>query len=214
MAFHARLPARRESRGSRRRAQVAPPRADRRNSAVHDAILRAAARLAERYGYGRATIEAIAAEAGSGKQTIYRWWPSKAALYLELYTSLVSEARVHVDEGAVAADLRAFLKRVFEIFATTPARTILAGLIADASHDPNVADALTEQLVRRRKHLIRVLFERGFDRGEIRKDADLDFAVDTVYSAIWFRLLLGHAPFDQRFAEDLVRQVLQGIAAR
>ena len=213
MPFHGRFQARRERRGSRR-AHAAAPRADRRNSAVHDAILRAAAHLAEQYGYGRVSIEAIAAAAGSGKQTIYRWWPSKAALYLELYTSLVSEARVHVDEGTVAADLREFLKRVFELFATTPARAILAGLIADASRDPKVAQALTEHLVHRRKHLIRGLLERGLARGEVRRGADLDFAVDTVSSAIWFRLLLGHAPLDARFAEGLVRQVLQGIAAR
>ena len=190
------------------------PNPHRRDAATHAAILDAASRLIGRHGYNRVSIEAIAAAAGAGKQTIYRWWPSKAALGLELYTRLASEAKLHVDGDSVAKDLRTFLGRVFHIFATTPAKAILAGLIGEASHDPQVAGALIEHLVQRRRHLIRSLFERGQARGEVRRDADLDVAVDAISSAIWFRLLLGHAPLDARFAGQLATQVLRGIAAR
>ena len=47
------------------------------------AILAAAMALAAEVGYSGLTIEAIAARAGVGKQTIYRWWPSKADVLLE-----------------------------------------------------------------------------------------------------------------------------------
>lgn len=190
------------------------PNAERRSASVHEAVLAAAARLIRRYGYNRVTIEAIAAAAGAGKQTIYRWWPSKAALCLELYTSLATEAKLSVNTGSVAGDLRAFLRRVFRLFRTTPAKAVLAGLIAEAPHDRAVAKALVDHLVRRRRPLIRQIFERGQKRGEIRRRADLDYAVDAVSSAIWFRLLLGHAPLDERFSQRLVVQVLRGVATR
>jgi len=68
----------------------ATPTPVRRSRSKHRAILDAAARLVERDGYGATSIEAVAREAGSGKQTIYRWWPSKAALFVEVYGDLVS----------------------------------------------------------------------------------------------------------------------------
>ncbi len=190
------------------------PDAGRRNADTHDAVLAAAARLVRRRGYNGVTIEAIAAAAGAGKQTIYRWWPSKAALFLEVYTGLASEAKLRFDTGSVAGDLRFLLRRLFRIYAATPAKAILAGLIAEAPGDRRVAKALTDHLVRGRRHLLRSALERGRDRGEIRQNADLNFAVDTISAAIWFRLLLGHAPLDNRFADQLVAQIRLGIGAR
>lgn len=202
-------------RPSPRRAEPkSEPSAERRNTRTHDAVLTAAARLVRRRGYNHVTIEAIAAAAGAGKQTIYRWWPSKAALFLEVYTGLAAEAKLRFDTGSVSGDLRFLLRRLFRIYASTPARAILAGLIAEAPTDRSVATALTAHLVRGRRHLIRGVFERGQARGEIRSAVDLDFAVDTISGAIWFRLLLGHAALDNRFADKLVTQIRHGIAAR
>jgi AcrR family transcriptional regulator len=186
------------------------PRADRRSSETHDAILAAAQRLVRRHGYNRVTIEAIAAAAGAGKQTIYRWWPSKAALYLELYEGLVAERKLQFDTGSVAGDLRFFMRRLFRILTATPARAILTGLIAETQSDAEVAKALMTHLVRGRRHMIRGIFERGQSRGEIRGDADIDFAVDLISGAVWFRLLLGQT-LDARFADKLASQIRHGV---
>lgn len=207
-------PAHRKSRPSRKPVQLAEPRADRRSARAHDAVLDAAVRLVRRRGYNRVTIEAIAAAAGAGKQTIYRWWPSKAALYLEAYSGFAAEQKLRFDTGSFAGDLRFLLRRLFRIYAATPARAILAGLIAETQSDRRVAKELTAHLVRGRRHLIRQILERGRNRGEVRANADLDFTVDTISGAVWFRLLLGHAALDNRFADKLVAQIRHGIAAR
>jgi len=208
-----RTPGRKKRRG---RSAPSPqePRADRRSGRAHDAVLDAAVRLVRRRGYNRVTIEAIAAAAGAGKQTIYRWWPSKAALYLEAYSGFAAEQKLRFDTGSFAGDLRFLLRRLFKIYSATPARAILAGLIAETQSDRRVAKELIAHLVRGRRHLIRQILERGRDRGEIRANADLDFAVDTISGAIWFRLLLGHAALDNRFADKLVAQIRHGIAVR
>ena len=54
-----------------------------RSEPARRAILAAATHLVGREGYGRVTMEAIAREAGVSKQTVYRWWPTKAAIVLE-----------------------------------------------------------------------------------------------------------------------------------
>ncbi len=200
-------------KGASARPARPEPRADRRSSSTHDAILAAAESLVRRRGYIRVTIEAIAAAAGAGKQTIYRWWPSKAALYLELYETLVAVQKLQFDTGSVAGDLRFFLRRLFRILTATPARAILTGLIAETQSDPEVAKALMANLVRGRRHMIRGIFERGQARGEIRGNADIDFAVDLISGAVWFRLLLGQA-LDARFADKLAAQIRHGVGVR
>src|ERR1700721_1177340 len=81
-----------------------------RSETSRQAILSAALSLASEDGYAHATIDGIAARAGVGKQTIYRWWPTKADVVLEACTA---KADLHVpvtDRGSYAADLRAFLE--------------------------------------------------------------------------------------------------------
>src|SRR5260221_14491515 len=79
------------------------------------AILVAALALFSERGYGAVSIEGIAARAGVGKQTIYRWWPSKADVLLE---AAAEKADLHVrldDHGSYVADLRAFLADSFAL---------------------------------------------------------------------------------------------------
>ena len=54
----------------------------RRSERARRAILDAALALCRARGYDGTAIEAIAADAGVGKQTIYRWWPSKGAVIM------------------------------------------------------------------------------------------------------------------------------------
>src|ERR1700735_2850142 len=80
-----------------------------RSEASRQATLMAALELAADVCCGRLTIEGIPARAGVGKQTIYRWWPSKADILLE---AGAAKADLHVpvtDHGSYRADLRAFL---------------------------------------------------------------------------------------------------------
>src|SRR5687768_10788164 len=86
-------------------ASEAGPDESRRSKRVHGGILAAAEKLLAEKGYANATIENIAAEAGASKQTIYRWWSSKADLYIELYSSLADRDIRLPDTGSVEGDL-------------------------------------------------------------------------------------------------------------
>ena len=61
------------------------PDPSRRNSRSHAAILEATIKLLGSSGYVDFSIEKVASYAGVGKQTIYRWWDSKADLVLEVW---------------------------------------------------------------------------------------------------------------------------------
>ncbi len=57
------------------------------------------------------------------------------------------------------------------------------------------------------------LSSRGRERGEIRKDADLELAVDALHGAVFYRLLLSGEVLDDDFASRLADHVLEGLAS-
>ena len=178
----------------------------RRNDAARDAILDAAFRLLSAPEAAELTIEAIAAEAGVGRQTIYRWWPSKGAV---LADALIRHARVVVperDTGTFAGDLAAFLTDSFAGLAEQGYAARLRQIVAVAQQDEHVARLLADFTAVRRAAL-RALLERGRDAGELARDADLDMLVDMAYGVLYYRLLVGHAPLDENAARSLAAEL-------
>jgi AcrR family transcriptional regulator len=188
-------------------------RGRRRSDRSHQAIITATQELLVERGYRELTIEGVAARAGVGKQTIYRWWPSRAALVLEAY--LVASDRVRLptpDLGSTREDVRALLTWLAEVLAEPTGGRVVAGLVGDMQHDSDLAEGFRRDVVPARRHAMLAALERGRERGEIRADADLGLAVDTLHGAVFYRLLLSGEPLDAAFAERLADQVLEGLA--
>ncbi|BAY43307.1 transcriptional regulatory protein TetR family [Scytonema sp. HK-05] len=187
------------------------PTTRRRNYRSHQAILKATAELLEEKGYREICIEAIAARAGVGKQTIYRWWSSKAAVIMEAYSDQTAQNIPTPDTGSVREDLYQILRQLFVVLTTTTAGTAVTGLIAEAQLDANLAEAFREQFIKCRRAATRTILERGVNRGELRPDLNLELVIDAIYGPVWYRLLLKHAPLDDAFAEELVNFLIAGI---
>ncbi len=189
---------------------MSPPRRPhtgrRRNDAAQDAILDATFRLLSNPGTEGLTIDAIAAEAGVGRQTIYRWWPSKGAVVAD---ALVRHARVAVpdrDTGSFTGDLEAFLVDSFAGLENEDLASMLRQIVAAAQQDEHVAQVLTGFTAVRRAAL-RAILERGRDARELAPDADLDLLVDMAYGVLYYRLLVGHAPLDEKAARSLAAEL-------
>jgi len=188
-------------------------RGRRRSQRSHDAIVQATQELLVENGYQALTIEGVAARAGVGKQTIYRWWPSRAALVLEAYLAGSDAVPPPTDTADTHGDVRALLDWLVAVLAQPIGGKVVAGLVADLKHDPDLADRFHRDVVPARRRAMRDALERGKERGEIRADADLDLAVDALHGAVFYRLLLSGEPLDQRFTDALANQVLRGIEA-
>ena len=190
---------------------TSPKKTRRRSQSSHEAILQATVELLEEVGYVRMSIEGIARRAGVGKQTIYRWWSSKAALVMEAYTTVVANKFPLPNTGKVQEDLETIFCPLFKVLNTTTAGVALAGIMTEAQNNPELAQAFRDQFVASRRTTIKKILSSGIKRGELREDIDLECAVDSFYGAMWYRLLLGHAPLDEDFAQILIAQLLQGI---
>ena len=194
--------------------EVTSERGRRRSERSHKAIITATQELLVERGYPKLTIEAVAARAGVGKQTIYRWWPSRASLVLEAY--LAGSDAVSLpppDGGSTREDVRALIGWLAAVLAEPTGGRVIAGLVGDLQHDPELAKGFQQDVVPARRQAMLAALERGRERGEIRADADLELAVDALHGAVFYRLLLSGEPLDAEFAERVTDQVLDGLAA-
>jgi AcrR family transcriptional regulator len=170
------------------------PDPSRRNESSRRAILDATVRLIGDSGYDNVSIEAIAAEAGVGKQTIYRWWPSKGAVVLEALDDSLLSVVDFPDTGDLVEDLRTQMKGVTQLLGTAPVGRLYQGLLAAAQCDPELSRAHLDQLIEPATVAGRERIARAVERGELRDDADVQTLIDLLYGAIYYRLLLHTRP--------------------
>ena len=189
-------------------------RGRRRSERSHQAIISATRELLVERGYPDVTIEGIAARAGVGKQTIYRWWPSRAALVLEAYLSSADVVTPPAAARTVREDVRALLGWLIAVLREPTGGHVVAGLVADIQHDSALAEGFHRDVVPARREAMLAALERGRERGEIRVDADLELAVDALHGAVFYRLLLSGEPLDGDVAARLADHVLEGLASR
>ena len=189
------------------------PRGRPRDPVVKDAILRAARELLAQGGPAAVTMEAVAVRAGVGKPTVYRWWPDRHAVAMAALMEQPSRAarRASGSRSRLRA-LQAQLESVASTFASPTGRNV-ASMIAAASDETEISKAFRNHFVLARRDEGRQLLEDARRSGEIRHDGDIDTAVDAIYGALFFRLLLGHAPLDTRFVKRLLDVTLRGLRA-
>lgn len=176
------------------------------------AILTATWDLLGEVGYARLSVEAIAARSGTGKQTIRRWWPSKADVVQEALASRV-DLRVPVpDLGSYRADLRAFLDGSFALASEPTVPTVLRALMAHSQLDAAFSERFRATFLRQRREALGLLVARARHRQELPAHPTPEVLADLLFGVIWYRILATDAPLDAALATELVA-TLAGSAA-
>jgi AcrR family transcriptional regulator len=189
------------------------PLASRRSESSRLAILDAALSLCRERGFANVTVEAIAARAGVGKQTIYRWWPSKGAVMLDALEGVAARVPT-ADTGEVLADMRTRLAQVVELYADESFGPPLAALIGEAQLDPHLlADFLERYLRPRRADAVQRLTVAQ-EEGQLPDDLNLADISDVMFGAVYHRLLLKNGPLNEAYAHFVVDTALLGCMAR
>lgn len=168
------------------------------------AILTAAFELLGEVGYAGLTIEGIAARSGTGKQTIYRWWPSKADVLLD---AMATKADLYVpipNTGSYTADLRAFLHASFALAHRPPVTDGLRALMAEAQIEPAFGDRFRASFLQHRRDALGTILNRAQSRGELPPGLSPGTIADIVFGTIWYRLLATRQPLDDQLVEELV----------
>ncbi|RBY85124.1 TetR/AcrR family transcriptional regulator [Blastococcus sp. TF02A-26] len=184
-----------------------------RSPRVHEAILRAAAELVVTGGYERLTMEAIAARAGVGKQTVYRRWPSRSAVVAEAALSghLVPAGHAPDDTGDVVADLRDWLRAATSWLGQPGGGAVVRALAAAASDRTSDAARLYEQFTGPFHDALVARLARGVEEGRVRADAALGPVADALVGVLLYRALAQAAPLTTADADALVAVLFTGL---
>lgn len=181
-----------------------------RNEQSRRAILDAAISMIGELGYDDISIEAIARQAGVGKQTIYRWWPSKGAVILEAATESLSAVVALPDTGDFVADIRTQLAAILELITTTGFGPAYRCLIAAGQSDPDLLRALFDRIIAPNIEDFRARTAQAQQRGEMRADADWQTMRDLLYGVVEYRLI--HAmPLEPEYIDGVLEIVFQGV---
>ncbi|GAA2125160.1 TetR/AcrR family transcriptional regulator [Actinomadura napierensis] len=189
----------------------------RRNPQTTAAILEAALAMARESGLAKVSIEGIAARAGVGKRTIYRWWPSKGAVVLDAWAQRLEDRLFKHLQSAQSDDFEADLKQMVKdswLGAIGDSRPVLAWLIGEAQHDPNLANELRDRLIGPTRDRVAVRIRRAQDEGQVAPDIDPYRAIDLIYAQLYYRLLVSPGPHDEAFTESVADLALRGLRPR
>ena len=181
-----------------------------RSTESEQAILTAAWTLLQTHSLRKLSIEAIAREAGVGKTTIYRWWPSKAAVVVDAFMAQVDACLPFPKTETVAESISLQMQQVIRIMSGDVGR-IVAQIIAEGQCDSEALESFCDRFLNPRRSAARQMILQGIESGEFVSDLDPDLAMDLLYGPIYYRLLVQHLPLDNAFAAAFPQQAIASI---
>ncbi|WP_327356527.1 TetR/AcrR family transcriptional regulator [Streptomyces sp. NBC_01304] len=201
-------------------------RSDRSRRAIYDAALA----LVTEVGYTKTTIEAIASRAGVGKQTIYRWWSSKAEVLLEAFVDLGHQAETQAaeaageqpgaviaalpDTGDVATDLKYVLRTTVDELLDPKYDAPYRALAAAGMDDRKLSEDFVKKLLMPAFDLYSDRLRAAQEAGQVRDGIDVRIALELFVSPVAQRWLQGTGPLTHEYTDTLVDYALHGLAPR
>lgn len=183
-----------------------------RDETARRRVLDSARDLVCRLGPRAVTVDDIAASAGVGKQTIYRWWPSKSSVIMDALIELTDPEPDSLPDSTYEA-VRLQMRRVAAMFASRNGE-LIRELVADSQGDQVLAENFRERFFAHRRARGAATLEKGIANGDVRPDLNIDDALDVLYGPLWLRLLVGHRPLNRAAADRVLDLVWQGFENR
>ncbi len=181
-----------------------------RDEDARERILQAALEILENTCFVNATAEAIAERAGASKATIYRWWPNKAAVFIEALREATALELPFPDMGDLQQDIRVQLRNFVTLLTGCRGRAFKA-FIAAAQSDPDVAEAFRTVWIEPRRAQAKEVLTRHQQEGRLPVSTDLEVFIDSLYGPFYFRLMMGHRPLTPAFADAVADMALKRL---
>jgi AcrR family transcriptional regulator len=180
---------------------------------ITEAIQEALVEELARVGYGRLSIEAVARRAGVGKTAVYRRWPSKLDMVLEVISSVSGAGLPIPDTGSLDGDVELLLRFVARALKHPLASQIIPDLLAEAARNEQISETLTGVLRTAQRDVSSLIVERAVARGELTAAVPPDLAVDLVIGPVYWHLAVTRAPLPNAMLTVLVRSASVALRA-
>lgn len=178
---------------------------------VTDGIVEAVLDELAEMGFGRLSMDGVARRARSGKAALYRRWPSKQEMVLDVVTGLSVPMAAMTPSGDLAADVATLVAGVDDWFTDARMSRILPDLIAEALRNPDLATALTDRLGAARRGYGQAVIDAAIARGEVSSDVDSEYVLDLVAAPTFWRLCGRRESTGPAFLDRVVDSVLHAL---
>ena len=178
-----------------------------------DAIIAAFFEELGKDGFEGLTMDRVAKRAGVGKAALYRRWPSKQDMLIDLVGQYATRAVVPPDTGSLRGDLQAIADDAIAVLANPLVRNVIRSLIAEAHRSPELAAVLTERFSTPRRRAGARMLRRAIEREEIGDDNDLDLAQDLFGGPLYLHGVILDQEFPPGYARRLTEAVLRALGA-
>ncbi|XPV75825.1 MAG: TetR/AcrR family transcriptional regulator [Desulfovibrio sp.] len=184
-----------------------------RSEKSQEAIIAATHKLLNEFGGAGLSIEKIAKEAKVGKPTIYRWWPSLADIVLD---ALLGQAKSKIKiptHDSFEKNLNFFLQQSIKAI-LDGAGPHLQFLMAQAQINDEFRERFRDNFVSKRREVLSSLLKQYKQKEQTASETkvNIETLVDIIFGSMWYRLLVGHAPLDQSFADELTQLALNSMS--
>src|SRR5262245_33961887 len=169
--------------------------------------------LAEEGDVGSLTVEAVAAQSGVAKTTIYRRWRDKWELALDaVMIDMLPGFADPVDVGDTGKELITFVEGAMKNLSTPPSGPAMQGLASQIATDPELGRVYRDRVVEPRREQLRPVIERGIARGDLRPETDVALVHELLVGPIFYRLLFSSGPINRKLSTRLADAVLDGFS--
>lgn len=182
-----------------------------RSEAAREAVIQAADDLLVAKGYAGVTMEGIARAAGVAKQTVYRWWSSKADVLMDVFLEDAAAQLDPPDLGGLAVDLKNHLSATARFLTTDDAGAVFRALIGQSQHDAQLADAFRSRYLREQQARDQIPFTRAVERGELPADVEVARLAEQLVAPLYYRVIVTGEPVDDSFVDGVVEDFLRRL---
>lgn len=183
---------------------------------VTDGIVEAVLDELADVGFGRLSMDGVARRARAGKAALYRRWPSKQEMVLDVVAGLSVPAAATVPSDDLVSDVTSLVAGVDAWLSEVRMSRILPDLLAEAMRNPELADALTRRVGTARRGYGQAVIDAAIARGEVSPDVDSEYVLDLVAAPVFWRICGRREQTGPAFVDRVVDSALHalGVSAR
>lgn len=182
-------------------------------TSVTDALTRAFFEEWAQIGFGALSLERVAKRAGVGKAALYRRWPSKNEMAVELIRTVGLNLTPIPDSGSLFEDVRLILLSLRRSFRHPLIRRILPDLHAEMARTSALSTEIRSTLQFERRERGKAIIDRAIARGELSKDTDRDLANDAIASILYWRIVVTGGRATRGEIDKIARFIVAGVKA-
>lgn len=184
-----------------------------RDPRTQEAILVATRRLLVEVGYDQLSIDAIAREAGIGRPTIYRRWPSLVHIVFDAtFGSRPDDGDMPTPSGEFRTDLHRFVRRVLQFWREPVVAAAALGILAESHRDPELEIRTQQLLDEQARAGFGALVRSGVEQGLVRADLDVEMLYDLLVGTTFYAAQVLQRDDIDHTVDRLCSLIIQGVS--